>query len=31
MMKKEDQLREVKRNGTNLEKKLEYERSAESV
>lgn len=26
LMKKEDQLREVKKNGTNLEKKLEYER-----
>lgn len=26
LIKKEDQLREVKKNGTNLEKKLEYER-----
>lgn len=26
LIKKENQLREVKKNGTNLEKKLEYER-----
>lgn len=26
LMKKEDQLRDVKKNSTNLEKKLEYER-----
>lgn len=30
-MKKEDQLREVKKNSTNLEKKLEYERWVASV